>query len=340
MCEKMNGTHLPAYTEEHIEERRRTWWLLYIIDRHLSLRHNRPLELNDAECAGLPLPMDEISWQKGAFSKDHLHPQTRNSHSERQNSHEFQFRDCSLFGFLLPLMKITGAISMLSKQRSQGNHEHELEEHQVMQHIDTYQASLLAFIESAETSDPEPKMSDAFSDTRRQTCIAYASYLIRVVRILLLGKRHWLFLIEEAEFWKSPTFLSTISHTLDGTSWLRRILHLDPDVSFMPYLFGIMLFQASFPMLLIVERLQSKCGKDILNACEVLIRATESCLVTRNTDYQRKFRQLIRSTVSQAWGRPVGASEIQRRRKSVFSFYLWTIRGTHWPVDYENCNRS
>ncbi|CAI7592765.1 unnamed protein product [Penicillium bialowiezense] len=333
MCEKMNGTHSPAYTEEHIEERRRTWWLLYIIDRHLSLRHNRPLELNDAECAGLPLPMDEISWQNGAFSKDHLHPQTR-------NSHELQFRDCSLFGFLLPLMKIIGAISRLSKQRSQGNHEHELEEHQVMQHIDTYQASLLAFIGSAETSDPEPKMSDAFSDTLRQTCIAYASYLIRVVRILLLGKRHWLFLVEEAEFWKSPTFLSTISHTLDGTSWLRRILHLDPDVSFMPYFFGIMLFQASFPMLLIVERLQNKCGKDILNACEVLIRATESCLVTRNTDYQRKFRQLIRSTVSQAWGRPVGASEIQRRRKSVFNFYLWTIRGTHWPIDYENCNRT
>ncbi|KAJ5332136.1 uncharacterized protein N7506_005919 [Penicillium brevicompactum] len=338
MCEGMDTTDSPAFTEEHLEERRRTWWLLYILDRHLSLRHNRSLEISDAECAALPLPVDEVSWQNGTFTKGFSRPQTHNLNSERQASQDFQFRDCSLFGFFLPLMKISGEISKLNDMQSQGNRGHEIEEERLLQHIGTYQDSLANFMRSANTSDPKSKMLDAFYDTRQQTCVAYASYLVQALRILLLGKRHWLFLIEEAEFWKSPTFISTISHASDGTFWLRRILDLDPDVSFMPYLFGIMLFQASYPMLLVVERLQSKSGKEILDACEVMIRATESCLVTRNTEYQRKFRQLMRSTVSQAWGCPVSASEIQRRRKAVFSLYLWTRRGTHWPVDSENRN--
>lgn len=338
MCEGVDTIDSPAFTEEHLEERRRTWWLLYILDRHLSLRHNRSLEISDAECAALPLPVDEVSWQNGTFTKDFSRPQTHNLNSEHQASQDFQFRDCSLFGFFLPLMKISGEISKLNDMQSQGNRGHEIEEEQLLQHIGTYQDSLANFMRSVNTSDPKSKMLDTFYDTRQQTCVAYASYLVQALRIMLLGKRHWLFLIEEARFWKSPTFISTISHASDGTFWLRRILDLDPDVSFMPYLFGIMLFQASYPMLLVVERFQSKSGKEILDACEVMIRATESCLVTRNTEYQRKFRQLMRSTVSQAWGCPVSASEIQRRRKAVFSLYLWTRRGTHWPVDSENRN--
>lgn len=106
----------------------------------------------------------------------------------------------------------------------------------------------------------------------------------------------------------------------------------------MPYFFRILLLQGSFPVLLIVERLQDKCGEDILNAAETMIQATESCLVTRNTDYQRKFRQLIRSAVSQAWGRPVSASEIQRRRKAVFDLCLWIRRRTSRSTDFNiNC---
>jgi len=78
----------------------------------------------------------------------------------------------------------------------------------------------------------------------------------------------------------------------------------------MPYFFGIQLLQGSFLLLLIVERLQKEAGEGILNACEVMIRATESCVVTLNTEYQRNFRQVMRSAVAQARGRPTQARQL------------------------------
>lgn len=45
-----NGQNTPLnLTEEQREERRRIWWLLYTVDRHLALCYNRPLSLLDLE---------------------------------------------------------------------------------------------------------------------------------------------------------------------------------------------------------------------------------------------------------------------------------------------------
>lgn len=162
-----------------------------------------------------------------------------------------------------------------------------------------------------------------------QTVVAYASYVVHVLHILLMGKWDPVSLLEDKDFWtSSPTFASTIAHALEAANALERILHYDPDVSFMPYFFGIQLLQGSFLLLLIVERLQKEAGEGILKACEVVIRATESCVVTLNTEYQRNFRQVMRSAVAQARGRPVNHSEIRHRRKAVLALYRWTRNGT------------
>jgi hypothetical protein len=54
-------------TEEEREERRRIWWLVYTVDRHLALCYNRPLFLLDIECDGLLQPMNDTLWQAGEF---------------------------------------------------------------------------------------------------------------------------------------------------------------------------------------------------------------------------------------------------------------------------------
>jgi hypothetical protein len=52
--------HTPVnFTEEQREERRRVWWLLFTVDRHLALCYNRPLSLLDVECSGLLQPLDD-----------------------------------------------------------------------------------------------------------------------------------------------------------------------------------------------------------------------------------------------------------------------------------------
>ncbi|KAL4988179.1 Arabinolytic transcriptional activator arar [Aspergillus falconensis] len=343
-------------TEEHREERRRTWWLLYIMDRHLALCYNRPLALLDAESEDLLLPLDEASWQSGVIHSNSPKsdgPQCLLSadKNKRRLFPNFICHDHSVFGFFLPLMTITGELIDLNQARNHpmlgmrlnGKDAWNVHVSEVLRQLEIYKASLTTF--AATTSDPEaplsayahaqpehlpaePSLSQAYA-WHTQTVISYASYLVHVLHILLVGKWDPVSLIEDKDFWtSSPAFASTISHALDAADSVDQILRFDPDISFMPYFFGIQLLQGSFLLLLIVERLQKEAGEGILNACEVMIRATESCVVTLNTEYQRNFRQVMRSAVAQARGRPVNHSEIRQRRKAVLALYRWTRKGT------------
>ncbi|KAF7719087.1 Arabinolytic transcriptional activator [Penicillium ucsense] len=339
-------------TEEHREERRRTWWLLYIMDRHLALCYNRPLALLDAESEDLLLPLDEAAWQAGNIHTNSPRadgPQCVRSGNlnKRRVFPNFICHDPSILGFFLPLMTITGELIDLNQARNhptlglrlQGKEAWEMHVAEVLRQLEVYKASLTTFA----TSDPDPAFLNQYAGTdpqseaslsqayswHRQTVIAYSSYLVHVLHILLVGKWDPVSLIEDKDFWtSSPAFASTISHALEAADAVQQILRFDPDISFMPYFFGIQLLQGSFLLLLIVERLQKEAGDGILNACETMIRATESCVVTLNTEYQRSFRQVMRSAVAQARGRPVNPSEIRHRRKAVLALYRWTRKGT------------
>ncbi|OKL56469.1 Arabinanolytic transcriptional activator araR [Talaromyces atroroseus] len=251
--------------------------------------------------------------------------------------------------------------------RLQGKDTWDVQVNEVLRQLDTYKATLQAFATHYSpttavppTSPPVPPLAQqppgpsqpqqqttltppmlnepagideisykSYHSWHTQTVVAYASYVVHVLHILLMGKWDPVSLLEDKDFWtSSPTFASTISHALEAANTLERILHYDPDISFMPDFFGIQLLQGSFLLLLIVERLQNEAGEGILKACEVVIRATESCVVTLNTEYQRNFRQVMRSAVAQARGRPVNHSEIWHRRKAVLALYRWTRNGT------------
>ncbi|KAE8356677.1 fungal-specific transcription factor domain-containing protein [Aspergillus coremiiformis] len=337
-------------TEEHREERRRAWWLLYIMDRHLALCYNRPLALLDAESEDLLLPLDEGSWQSGNIHSNGPRPDgpqclLSGDKNKRRVFPNFTCHDHSIFGFFLPLMTITGELIDLNQARNHpmlgvrlnGKDAWDVHVNEVLRQLEIYKTSLTTFAAPASESGYPPSKPDNAVDSalsqayswHTQTVISYASYLVYVLHILLVGKWDPVSLIEDKDFWtSSPTFASTISHALDAADSVEQILRFDPDISFMPYFFGIQLLQGSFLLLLIVERLQKEAGEGILNACEVMIRATESCVVTLNTEYQRNFRQVMRSAVAQARGRPVNHSEIRHRRKAVLALYRWTRKGT------------
>jgi hypothetical protein len=52
---------------EEQEERRRVWWCLYVLDRHMAICYNSPLALRDSDCQDLQWPLDDGSWQAGAY---------------------------------------------------------------------------------------------------------------------------------------------------------------------------------------------------------------------------------------------------------------------------------
>ncbi|KAJ9299755.1 transcriptional regulator family: Fungal Specific TF [Paecilomyces variotii] len=368
VCTRTRGPLNPI-TEEYREERRRTWWLLYIMDRHLALCYNRPLALLDSECEDSLLPLDEGSWQAGIIHSnspkaDGPQCSIMGDKNKRRVFPDFRCNDPSLFGFFLPLMTITGELINLNQAKNhpilglrlQGKEAWDIQVNEILRQLDVYKTSLAAFpsknpdVEGAPGSNFQPDTvpqqtspieeavpnrqpsaaQDFFSQSWHiQTVTAYASYLVHVLHILLVGKWDPVTLLEDKDFWtSSPAFASTISHALSAADFVEQILRFDPDVSFMPYFFGIQLLQGSFLLLLIVDRLQKEAGEGILKACEVVIRATESCVVTLNTEYQRNFRQVMRSAVAQARGRPVNHSDILHRRKAVLALYRWTRNGT------------
>ncbi|KAB8297948.1 hypothetical protein EYC80_001728 [Monilinia laxa] len=100
-------------TEEEREERRRIWWLCYIVDRHLALCYNRPLFLLDIECEGLLQPMDDTLWQAGEFytgdSSIHITSPSGTQRTRRRGPN-FECTGHSIFGYFLPLMTILGEI--------------------------------------------------------------------------------------------------------------------------------------------------------------------------------------------------------------------------------------
>jgi hypothetical protein len=100
-------------TEEEREERRRIWWLVYTVDRHLALCYNRPLFLLDIECDGLLQPMDDTLWQAGEFytGDSSIHITSPNGSARiRRRGPNYEVSGNSIFGYFLPLMTILGEI--------------------------------------------------------------------------------------------------------------------------------------------------------------------------------------------------------------------------------------
>ncbi|KFA81817.1 hypothetical protein S40288_09944 [Stachybotrys chartarum IBT 40288] len=155
----------PGYvTEEEREERRRIWWLVYIVDRHLALCYNRPVFFFNVECDGLLQPLDDTAWQSGDFgylsSTRNTDPNILNPLNEGAKGDEgrpaglnFECRGHSIFGYFLPLMAILGEIVDLhhAKQHPQfgaifrSARAFEKQAAEITRHLEIYEQSLKAF---------------------------------------------------------------------------------------------------------------------------------------------------------------------------------------------------
>nr|QZX51941.1 Xyr1 protein [Humicola insolens] len=151
-------------TEEEREERRRIWWLVYIVDRHLALCYNRPLFLLDIECEGLYQPMDDTDYQNGNFSAYTTDPNmlavagtdadgNAITPKTRARGPTFQCTGHSIFGYFLPLMTILGEIVDLNHAKNhprfginfRSSHEWDDQTAEITRHLDIYEQSLKEF---------------------------------------------------------------------------------------------------------------------------------------------------------------------------------------------------
>ncbi|KAH6855801.1 fungal-specific transcription factor domain-containing protein [Chaetomium sp. MPI-CAGE-AT-0009] len=143
-------------TEEEREERRRIWWLVYIVDRHLALCYNRPLFLLDIECEGLFQPMDDTDYQNGnfhAYTDPNVLASDPEAGQNRARGPSFVCTGHSIFGYFLPLMTILGEIVDLNHARNhprfgvgfRSSREWDDQTSEITRHLDMYEQSLKKF---------------------------------------------------------------------------------------------------------------------------------------------------------------------------------------------------
>lgn len=151
-------------SEEEREERRRVWWLVYIVDRHLALCYNRPLFLLDVECEGLLQPLDDTAFQNGEFGTqtqmaDPSMMPSESSGQQQRNRTKGPSFECSghgIYGFFLPLMTILGEIVDLHHARNhprfgigfRSANEFDEQTREIQKHLELYEQSLKNFGQS------------------------------------------------------------------------------------------------------------------------------------------------------------------------------------------------
>ncbi|MCJ1293114.1 hypothetical protein MMC34_004667 [Xylographa carneopallida] len=359
-----NGPVPPGtVSEEEREERRRIWWLLYTVDRHLALCYNRPLFLLDIECDGLLQPISDTVWQAGDSytGNSSIFSGSPNTPQYRRTGPSFECTGHSIYGYFLPLMTILGEIVDLNHARNhprfglgfRGGNEWDDQAAEITQQLEAYGRSLKEFetrytasVHSNEQNESEhingdigtPSVRSSNSNSSRitesiiqtKTVVAYGTHVMHVLHILLTGKWDPISLLDDNDLWiSSQSFISATGHAVNAAEAISDILEYDPDLSFMPFFFGIYLLQGSFLLLLIADKLQGEASPSVVKACETIVRAHEACVVTLNTEYQRNFRKVMRSALAQVKGRvSEDFGEQQLRRREVLSLYRWTGDGT------------
>lgn len=239
----MNTDSGDLMSEEEREERRRVWWTLYLVDRHLSLCYNRQLSLHDSECVDLLRPMDEMDWQEGNFDSN---PQSQYSWTDPRAANRFAFTGPSTFGYFLPISTILGEIIDMHHRRmhpylpqaSNGSGDLLGYDAQVRdtchEQLRTYEQSMLEYRRRhlppvVAGSDPgrRPRLSEG--QYQVATALAYGEHLMHVMYILLYDRWDPETLLADKDLWTSTSaFGQAMTHAIREQTRLPKYYDTTP----------------------------------------------------------------------------------------------------------------
>lgn len=143
----------------------------------------------------------------------------------------------------------------------------------------------------SDTSAPDNDAANTNKASLRLV-VAYSTHILHVLHVLCHGKWDAIRMLDNDDGWiTTPPFMECASHAIDASHALSRILELDPELTFMPYLFGIYLLHGSFILLLFADRMpQLGLNESVGLACETIIRAHEASVVTLSTEFQVRLK--------------------------------------------------
>ncbi|QUC22811.1 uncharacterized protein UV8b_07052 [Ustilaginoidea virens] len=343
---------------ERREERRRVFWLLYSLDRHLSLSFNTILSMPDSYCE-VYAPLPEAVWE----NLDDIPPKDLPA---RVMGPPVIAGGTGYLEYFLPLMAILGDIIEIHHRRRHprmGLQEDSYSVSVVQELLAGYELSLDAlgrdggsfptsgphafqvqgqggrdilsgiptpgFVTGTGTGTGTGHATSASSEadqSKVRLVKAYSTHILHVLHVLLHGKWDAISMLDGGDDWiTSKRFTECAAHAISASQSVSTILAIDPELTFMSYLFGIYLLQGSFVLLLFADRMpQLGPNESVEQACENIIRAHEVCVVTLNTEFQKNFRKVVRSTLYSVRGSGTTNLEEHRARRRALSLYRWT----------------
>lgn len=311
---------IPTIPEDAREERRRTWWTLFMIDRHLALCYNRPCTLLDSESLELFFPVADDLWE----SDSPLYPPEEDRN--RRRGPQCTAIEVSLFGMYLPLMTLLGGIidiHFLGMSPVLGGKEHVLK---LLR--ESYRHRLSAFQYSLEEYYSHIPSPNNLLKLWKEYCQCF----IQVFHILLEGFWDPTEMLDDIDvILNDSKFTGCLANSIQASKHVLRILALDSDLELMPFFFGVQLLQAGFIPFCMSERYGSHTSTDVAQACDVYVRAHEVCILTLNTQYQVNFRFIMTGVIRDMKPGAVSVNDridSTRRRRQIMSMYRWNAGGT------------
>ncbi|KAF2212917.1 hypothetical protein CERZMDRAFT_29692, partial [Cercospora zeae-maydis SCOH1-5] len=311
------------------EERRRTFWMLFALDRHWALCYNKMPLILEQDCK-VYNPLPDAVWHDDYLPGDALL-------HRRHPGPTCRIHGRGLFEWFLPPMTVLGDIIWLHHQRMHPRMSLLINNGETSR-IDDALAKLEADIldVSWHRGQQSPEDADAsttnvgYRTTPTTAIQLYCQFLIHVLYILLHGRWDALDMLMALSDWITSDHFSTCgSHAIAAADTISQILNVDPELAYMPYLFGIYLLQGSFILLFFAFRMPEvgeRPNESVGQACETIIRAHEICFATLNVDYQRNFRKVMRGMLHDA-RQGLGYAQLQGNYEhliSVLSVYRWT----------------
>lgn len=329
-CRSCDAARSCISVHEVQEERRRVFWLLFCLDRHLALSLNSPLHILDHDCVVFR-PLQDDDWESFDPASSPVFQA-----SGRVIGPPTTVSGTSFFDYFLPLMTILGDVIHLHRRRchprfagARLNNELDADTALVESVLAKCERSItdlarLYGVDELLDNAPTPSSDDQIisqdgpagapalaslsrhsvssmpSDMMRgQSCktadraqarlvTVYSKFILHVLHVLLHGKWDPVSMLENDDGWvSSPGFVKCASHSIAASEAVSQILACDPELAFMPYLFGIYLLHGSFILLLFADRMpQIGLNESVERACEIIIRAHEVCVVTLSTQFQ------------------------------------------------------
>ncbi|KAI1036698.1 hypothetical protein LB503_003451 [Fusarium chuoi] len=373
-CRPCEASRTGLSIAEVREERRRAFWLIFCLDRHLALSYNAPLRILDDECQ-LNTPLSDEAWAALSTGQNPVDAAFGNSSHSADFGTPTRITGTGFFEYFLPLMTILGDVIQLHRQKSHprfgsirrpqvNGHEEEDDPatamiEQVMAQcaqsiadlasayqVDALDASTIpasqvrtpqcaispqqSHGDHSRTSNTASHASSHRQHAQAQLVTAYSTFILHVLHVLLHGKWDAVSMLDNKDGWiPSVGFMKCASHAIAASDAMSRILTCDPELSFMPYLFGIYLLHGSFILLLFADRMpQIGLNESVEKACEIIIRAHEVCVVTLSTEFQKRFRKVLRSTLYSVRSPATSNLEESKARRRALSLYRWNEGAT------------